>query len=124
MKGDPISVEIQSSRQYFFVLLGSASVISFRKMLIKLTTGIDFTNNFPLFHCLIVFCIFFSGVINILRATFLPIFWRQNITKPNVTEEKQLSLLSYGERTHKMLMKLTPEPKVILLFVNKKYLRQ
>jgi len=47
--------------------------------------------------------------INILHATFLPIFWRQKIAKPNVIREKLLNSLSYKKLVSKMLMKLTPE---------------
>jgi hypothetical protein len=46
--------------------------------------------------------------INILCATFLPIFWYQKISKPNITREKLLNLLLYEKRKLKMLMKLTP----------------
>jgi len=41
---------------------------------------------------------------------FAPIFWRQKITTPNITEEKQLNSLSYEKcvrKNGKMLVKLT-----------------
>ncbi len=47
--------------------------------------------------------------INILHATFLLIFWRQKITKPNITREKLLNSLLYEKRARIMSMKLTPE---------------
>ncbi len=46
--------------------------------------------------------------INILLGTFLPIFWHQKISKPNVIRETLLNSLSYKKRSQKMLMKLTP----------------
>jgi hypothetical protein len=59
-----------------------------RKTLMKLTLGVNFINIFK--H-------------------FLLIFWRQKITKPNITSrEKLLNLLSYKKGARKMLMKLTP----------------
>jgi hypothetical protein len=48
------------------------------------------------------------NIINILQATFWPIFWRQKIAKLNVIREKLLNLLLYEKLAHKMLMKLTP----------------
>jgi len=60
-------------------------------------------------------CCFFTpctpGVnfINILGATFLPIFGHQKIAKPNVIGEKLSNLLLYKKRMCKMLMKLTPD---------------
>jgi len=41
-------------------------------------------------------------------GTFLPIFLRQKIAKPNIIREKLLNLLLYKKCAHKMLMKLTP----------------
>jgi len=55
--------------------------------------------------------------INILRTTFLPIFWRQKITKPNVTRKKLLNLLLYKNLSSKMLMKLTPVVDLINNFL-------
>jgi len=45
--------------------------------------------------------------INILRATFLPIFWCQKIAKPNVIREKLLNLLLVQKLARKMLIKLS-----------------
>jgi len=50
---------------------------------------------------------FAVNFINILHAPFALIFLHQNITKPNVTREKLLNLVSYKKRPRKMLMKLT-----------------
>jgi len=43
-----------------------------------------------------------------LTRTFLPIFWRQKITKPKCNyREKLVNLLSNKKRASKMLMKLS-----------------
>jgi hypothetical protein len=39
---------------------------------------------------------------------FAQIFWRQNVTRPNLTREKLLNSLSYEKCVCKMLRKLTP----------------
>jgi len=46
--------------------------------------------------------------INILRAAFAPIFWRQKISNLTVTTEKLPQILLYKKVAHKTLMKLTP----------------
>jgi len=58
-----------------------------RKMLVKLTQGVNF--------------------INILCPHFAPIFWNQKITRLNVTRKKLLNLLLYTKFALKILMKLT-----------------
>jgi len=45
--------------------------------------------------------------INILRASFLPIFLHQKLLSQNVTREKVSKALLYKRFVHKMLMKLT-----------------
>jgi len=44
MRADSKSVNIQSSHQYLFALLGSAGTKALSKKLIKLTPGVQFTN--------------------------------------------------------------------------------
>jgi len=46
--------------------------------------------------------------INVLGTRFLYEILVPKISKPNVTREKLLNLLSYEKRACKMLMKLTP----------------
>jgi len=57
--------------------------------------------------------------IHILCVPSAPIFLRQKITKPNVTREKLLNLLSYKKSERKMLMKLTPPLQHYSLMANK-----
>jgi hypothetical protein len=47
--------------------------------------------------------------INILDAHFVPIFWRQKISKPNHSFIIFGTTISYEKHGHKTLMKLTPD---------------
>jgi len=60
------------------------------KMLVKLTTGANF--------------------INILQASFAPIFFPKKFQSQNVTREKLLEALLCKKNVRKMLMKLTDQP--------------
>jgi len=75
------------SPQSFFLLLCFVEKLSERLLEGQVSEGVNF--------------------INILRAPFGPIFVCPKITKPNVTREKLLNLLSHKKCMHKMLMKLT-----------------
>ncbi len=44
MHGNPKSIKIPSSCQYLFAFLGSASIKAASKMLMKLTSGVNFIN--------------------------------------------------------------------------------
>ncbi len=46
LRTDPKSINIHSSHQYLFALMGSAHVEAANKMLLKLTSGVDFTKHF------------------------------------------------------------------------------
>jgi len=50
-----------------------------------------------------------DNFINILRATFVPIFAPKKLQSQNVTRDKLRKELSYKKIAFKMLMKLTPE---------------
>jgi len=52
----PKSVKRQSNHQYRYTLLGSASIKAARKMLVKVTPGVNFTNVFRAAFFPILFC--------------------------------------------------------------------
>ena len=51
--------------------------------------------------------------INILWLHFALIFWCQQIAKPNLIGEKLLKWLLYKKLTHKLLMKLTLDDRLV-----------